>query len=215
MRFIDMTNQTFGKLTVLKRDSNYPPSRTKWICKCDCGNTTSVYGHALRQGLTKSCGCLSSKKNTRSRKNRKDLQGKSKTKLYSVYYSILDRCNNPNNKAYNHYGARGIKTCCEWENSFENFYTWSLSNGYQDGLTLERIDNNKGYSPSNCKWISQTEQLLNRRTTLYATIKGETKTLKEWSETSGIKYATLRCRKTNYNWPDERLLEKPTPFHRY
>jgi ribosomal protein S27E len=215
MKFIDLTNQKFGKLTVLYRDPNSPRKYTKWICKCDCGNTTSVYSHALRQGKTKSCGCMSSKKNTSSRTNRSNLHGKSKSKLYHVYYSILDRCNNPNNKAYKHYGARGITICDEWEKSFENFYKWAISNGYQEGLTLERIDNNKGYSPENCKWIPKSEQVKNRRTTLYATINGETKTLKEWAEISGIKYSTLHYRKTKYNWPDERLLEQPTPYHRY
>ena len=214
-KIIEMVGRRYGKLVVLSRDTTTSDVKhPKWNCVCDCGNFTSVYGNSLQRNSTKSCGCMSS----RYVNNLKDINtkhGMSRTKIYHVYHALLSRCRNPKDKAYKHYGARGIDVCNEWIESFDAFHGWTLTSGYVEGLTLERIDVNLGYCPSNCTWIPQSEQPKNRRGALDATIQGETKTLKEWSEISGIDYNTLRCRKVRYKWNDEDLLSKPTPFHRY
>lgn len=211
---INLTGIKFGNLTVLKLDENSTSKHRKWHCKCDCGNSTSVYATNLKSCATTSCGCKSSR-HEHKLKEINTKHGLSRSKIYHVYHSVKNRCFKKTNKHYKDYGARGIIMCDEWKTSFETFYNWATSNGYKEGLTLERMDVNGNYDPENCTWITQSEQCNNKRTTLYATINGETKTLKEWSEISGITYNTLFFRKEKYKWSDERLLEKPTPYHRY
>jgi len=138
--------------------------------------------------------------------------GLSRTKLYHIYFGILNRCFNENDVNYNHYGGRGIAICDEWKNSIVNFYDWSTTNGYKDGLSIDRINNDGNYEPNNCRWTTQLEQIMNRSTTLFITINNVTKTLREWSISSGIKYVTLRDRHSR-GWVGEKLLS-PIQFHR-
>lgn len=206
----DLTGLKFNKLTVIELDiATSTVKHKKWICKCDCGNLTSVFGTNLKQGTTTSCGCQSSRNNARKLIKVNTTHGLSRSKIYHIYHTMKNRCYKKSSKAYSDYGGRGIAICDKWLDSFEVFNNWAVSNGYEVGLTLERIDVNGNYEPSNCKWITQSEQSDNKRTTLYATINGETKTLKEWSAISGVKYNTLRARYVDYGWTGKKLLSKP------
>ena len=130
-------------------------------------------------------------------------------KLTSVYYNMLKRCHDPKNKGYKDYGARGITVCDEWRNDCCIFYKWARDNGYKEGLTIDRIDNNKGYSPDNCRWTTWKVQTVNRRNTRWILFNGEKKTLKEWSEALNISYQILADRIYRYGWSIERALTTP------
>mgnify|MGYP000409137109 CR=1 FL=1 len=146
----DYTGMKFGRLTVQKRISG---RSTKYQCICDCGNIVIVLGSNLVSGATKSCGCFRSELVTKADTK----HGGCKTRLYSIWRNMLDRCNNPKNKEYHRYGGRGIIVCAEWETDFSSFREWALSSGYQDNLTIDRIDNDLGYAPSNCQWLTRAE----------------------------------------------------------
>lgn len=191
----DITGKKFGKLTALYRLHNYHDNTmTYWLCVCDCGNFVEVRGARLRQGNTKSCGCL------------RVTHGLCDTRLYNVYDNMKQRCNNPNNKDYKNYGKRGIKICNEWENDKQNFFTWALNNGYNDTLTIDRIDNNKGYSPDNCRWVDRTYQNRNRRVNRNITINGKSHCLSEWCEILNLNYNTVWERIHKLQWTIEEAL---------
>lgn len=130
-------------------------------------------------------------------------------KLYAVWSVMKQRCNNPNSKPYKNYGARGIKVVPEWNESFEVFCNWSLSNGYQIGLQLDRIDNDGNYSPDNCRWITHADQQMNKQDKLYATIDGVTKRVHEWCKEYDINYQTVHTRHDTYGWDWERAIKTP------
>lgn len=133
--------------------------------------------------------------------------GKRKTKLYNVWNTMRDRCYNKNNKRYKDYGGRGIAVCDEWRNDFMNFYNWSIQHGYNENLTIDRIDNNKGYSPDNCRWVTRKQQARNRRSNINFTYNGETHCIVEWCELLGLKPKTVYQRIHYYNWSIEKALE--------
>lgn len=155
MKFIDATGQKFGKLTVVSKVEHKTGRRTLWNCKCECGNTCKVSIANLRNGHTRSCGCMLKESNTR--------HGHWGTRVYQIYYAMKQRCYNPNNAAYWDYGERGITICDEWLNDFESFYKWSIENGYSDDLTIDRIDPQGNYEPSNCRWADRYTQGYNQR----------------------------------------------------
>ena len=134
----------------------------------------------------------------------------SSTRLYRIYKKMYRRCYKPKTKWFENYGGRGITICQEWlgEQGFENFAKWSMKNGYADNLSIDRKDNDKGYSPDNCRWASAKEQANNTRSTVFLTYKGETKSASEWSEITGIRQDTLTMRKRN-GWSDEECIEIP------
>lgn len=181
----DLVGLRFGRLTVISFDKIQNGSY-RWNCLCDCGKTKSVPSSRLKRDHTKSCGCLSVETRTK--------HGKSKTKLYSTWQNMKTRCFNENDEFYDDYGGRGIKVCEEWVNSFNEFYDWSMKNGYKDDLTIDRIDNNKNYSPDNCRWVNISVQANNKRNNVKETIDGEDKTLSEWAESTGINYKTIHSR---------------------
>jgi len=195
MKQIDLTNQTFGRLTAKKYTQN------KWLCVCSCGSSKLVTSYSLRKGITQSCGCLHSEvviaRNT--------IHAAHGTKAYRIWTNMKDRCTNPNNKAYHRYGGRGITVCERWL-KFDNF----LADMGQpiENLTLDRIDNNKGYSPRNCKWSTCMEQARNRHTTIVLTAFGETKSLMEWidDERCNAKRDAIVQRIRTLGWGTEKAI---------
>lgn len=203
-RLQDLTGKRFGRLVVLERAESVN-GRTMWKCKCDCGVECVKESYSLKIGDTRSCGCLhkdiikiTSKKH-----------GLSKHPLYKRYLKIKERCYNPNNKSYKDYGGRGIKMCDEWLNDFVAFYNWAMENGYEKGLEIDRIDNNKGYSPDNCRFVDRTIQANNRRTSHYLTLNGQTKTIANWSKEIHIDHSVIEQRVNKLGWSDEKALTTP------
>lgn len=154
---IDLTGHTYNRLTVISESvpAQYP---RKWVCQCTCGTIKTILGASIRNGLTQSCGCLN--KEILSKKGTS--HGGSKTRLYSTWHSMKQRCENPNNDAYSYYGALGISVCPEW-NEFQQFQIWAIDSGYSEQLTIDRRDGSKGYSPDNCRWENKTIQARNQK----------------------------------------------------
>lgn len=195
----DLRGQKFGKLTVLCRLYNTKGHKTYWLCVCDCGNLAEVRSDSLYNGNTKGCGCLNhDPKNIH--------HGKYCTRLYRIYYNIKKRCyNHKDENIYNYYGGRGITMCDEWKNDFMTFYNWAMNNGYTNSLTIDRIDNNGKYEPSNCRWITMKQQGRNKRNNKVYTIKGKTRCLSEWCEILGLKYQCV-WKRLNRGWSIEKAL---------
>lgn len=191
--------QKFGKLTILSRCKEPDKYGQKlYKCKCDCGNITYVRGNRLERGETRSCGCLKYLGNATT-------HGMSRTALYSRYTSIKSRCYNKHDQAYTNYGARGIVVCDEWKHSFETFYNWAMENGYKEGLTIDRIDHDGNYEPSNCRWVDMKTQQNNKRNNVYLTYNEKTQTAKQWSEELDIKHYLILQRHSR-GWTDEECL---------
>lgn len=161
-KFIDLTGQRFGKLVVLSQAKTHiQPNGKKvvmWIVRCDCGKEFSTQGLGLRGGTTKSCGCY----NKQRTKEAQTTHGQSRTRLYTIWQGIKQRCYNQNSINYSNYGGRGITVCDEW-NEFEPFYEWSMINGYSSHLTIDRINPDGNYEPSNCRWVDMSIQEANKR----------------------------------------------------
>lgn len=202
-RLIDLTGQRFGRLVVVERVENSADGRARWLCRCDCGQSKTVLGEHLKKGRAKSCGCAKSESSSKRFKK----HGGRNSKLYRIWSNMKDRCNNPDCKVYSDYGGRGIKVCKEWIDDFSAFQKWALANGYKEGLTIDRKDNDKGYSPDNCRWTDRKIQGNNKRNCRYITYKGQRKTVAEWSDITGIPHDTLLYR-LNHGWETERILKK-------
>lgn len=191
-----------GRLTVTKCLGS-DGRRILWECKCDCGNTVTHTSNVLNFGQVKSCGCLVHESGEKRKKyNSRD------RKLYFRWSNIHGRCYNPNNAAYKNYGARGITMCDEWVDDFYAFRDWAIENGYDESLSLDRIDNNKEYSPENCRWTDDKTQSNNRRSNHYITINGVTKTMMQWSEENNISYGTVQSR-LRKGWSDVDAVSTP------
>lgn len=199
---LQLEGQRFGMLTVLKFSHIDPKNKgSYWLCRCDCGTEKVLSGHNLRAGLVTDCGC--------TWRSRVTTHNSTRTRLYKAWANMKARCYNPNNNRYHRYGGRGITVCDEWKNDFEAFQQWALSNGYRDDLTIERINNNKGYSPKNCRWATHKEQGNNKSTNTIITYMGETHTLAEWAEKLGIDYHTLLSRYHYKKWSIKDTLMTP------
>lgn len=207
----NLIGRRFKKLKVIKEvEPVYTKGRSKkyrWLCECECGNTKIVRENDLISRRTKSCGCLRTEIN--SIVHRK--HGMSETRLDNILYGMKQRCYNKNSRRYTDYGGRGITVCKEWlgENGLNNFSEWALSHGYAENLTIDRIDNDKGYSPDNCRWITNKEQANNKRNTKKYKYKGEIHTISEWAEITGIGYYMLKARILNYGYTIEEAIETP------
>lgn len=135
--------------------------------------------------------------------------GESRTRLFKIWDNMIQRCTNEKYPRYQNYGGRGISVCEEWK-EYTNFRDWAKTNGYSDQLTIDRIDNNKGYFPSNCRWTTYTAQNNNQRSNCLITYQGETNTMAEWSRKLGICYETLKARLKKHHWDVERAFSTPT-----
>lgn len=141
--------------------------------------------------------------------------GLSGTKLYSVWLTMKQRCQNSNCRGFKWYGAKGVKICQEWEHDAGAFCDWAKNNGYKEGLTIDRIDPAGDYTPENCRWISMQKQQRNKSTCHYLTYNGQTLSLQEWSEKLGIKPSTLRSRLNKCGWSAEKAFTKPIRGNHY
>lgn len=204
----DYIGSKYGKLTIVSYDTK-KGSNHYVNCKCDCGNTKSISLYSVKSGRTKSCGCIRKELFKKNKKDKKDLttHGQTGTRLYSIHRSMKNRCYRKNNNSYHSYGGKGIKICDEWLDDFMNFYNWAYDNGYDDTLTIDRTDNNGNYEPNNCRWVTKAEQHNNTSRNINITYNGETKTLKQWSESVGINYPSLMSRYKN-GWSIEDMLTK-------
>lgn len=204
---IDLKSKRFGRLIVVKQTGRNKNGKL-WLCRCDCGKEKEVPTKYLTSGDTKSCGCYRKEceiKNLSQFWGKIKTHGLSKTRIYQTWADMKDRCNNPNNNAYDSYGGRGIRVCDEWIIDFMNFYNWAMKNGYNDTLTIDRINVNGNYEPKNCRWVSWKIQGNNRRTTRKITIYGETKTAYEFEQLYKVKACLLRSR-YNKGYRDDKLI---------
>ena len=204
-RILDLSGQRFGRLIAIERAYRNNNYSWFWRCVCDCGKDTIVNGTRLRNGSTQSCGCLRRERALRAIVK----HGMYKDRIYNIHSGIVARCTNPRSKCFKDYGGRGITMCAEWRNDFTMFRDWALANGYQNNLSIDRIDNDGNYCPENCRWATEEMQHNNTRYNRLVSFYGETKTAAEWSRCLGIKYVTLIGRLNKPNWSIEQALTTP------
>ena len=203
---LELTGQRFNRLTVISKAENRN-GFTYWNCICDCGNIKTVKGVSLTKGYTKSCGCYS--RELTAKRNKDNADGKFRDeRLYRIFYGMMTRCYNPNESEYLRYGGRGISVCKEWRNNFFAFQEWALNNGYNETLTIDRINNDGDYEPNNCHWATMKQQSNNRRSNLQLTFNGETKSASEWSEIVGLNRSVIYGR-IKHNWSVKDALTTP------
>lgn len=215
--------QRYGRLTIIKEVEPYVTPKGKparqVLCKCDCGNESILPLARLTNGITVSCGCLQSESVKTLSKRYEERTGKklpkdfafSSTRIYKIWFHMCGRCRNPKEK--NYYG-KNITVCDEWKNDFLNFYLWSMDNGYTDELTIDRIDSNRNYEPSNCRWATYKQQANNTSSAITVTYNGEKHTIGEWGDITGIGRALLYQRIVTWGWPLERAFNQPRKKHR-
>lgn len=193
----------FNRLTVI--GTGYRRGdRPAVLCECECGNKHIVRRSFLISGAVKSCGCLQREITSKN----KTKHGKTGTRLYSIWQGMKSRCKYEGSKIYKYYGGRGITYCKEWE-KFEPFYKWAMENGYQNNLTLDRIDNDGDYEPDNCRWVTMDVQVKNSRHNKYYKIGDDVKCLSEWCDIFDRNYKTIQSRLT-LGWDIEKALTVPT-----
>lgn len=191
-KFIDLTGKYFDKWTVIGRAEDYVDKHgyhhRRWRCVCSCKKATErdVLENSLIHKTSTSCGCSRAK----------STHGLSRTRIKRIYYNMHSRCENPNTPKYENHGGRGISICKEWSggNGLVNFYNWAIKNGYDDNLTIDRIDNDGNYEPSNCHWVSYDVQNRNKRDNIYITINGVSKVIEDWSRECGVSSLTIQKR---------------------
>lgn len=196
---LNLVGEKYWNMTVLEFVGMNEKGRSLWLCKCDCGNTKVVVGTELKRGKVKSCGCMSRR-----------INGLYKSRIYEIHHMMMCRCYTESTTRYEYYGGRGITVCDEWlgEHGFENFYDWSMSNGYTDDLTIDRIDNDKGYSPDNCRWVDRFIQMNNQRGNRIIEHNGRKQTLTMWAREYGLKPRIVSSR-LKYGWNFEDALNIP------
>lgn len=197
-----MPGERYGRLTIIKEVGTIIRKprlyERMFLCRCDCGNEKLTSLQRLKKGDVRSCGCL--------KRDKTEIVGTQRNALRIIWSCMKRRCS-PNSKQYRaSYYERGIIVCDEWKNNFDSFYEWSIANGYSPVLSLDRIDNNRGYFPNNCRWATPKQQTNNTRKNVIMTIDGISHTLAEWAEITGINQFTLYGRK-RAGWSDEKALK--------
>lgn len=201
--FIDLTGQTFGRLTVVKLSSRKSGKMLMWDCVCECGGNKTVIAPSLKRGNTLSCGCI--KKEVLTIRNTK--HGFSNTRIYEIWQGMIKRCTNPNSAAYKYYGGRGIKVCDGWLN-FIDFYNDTIQ-GYSDILSLDRYpDTNGNYEPNNFRWATEEQQANNKTDNHLVTYNGKTQTIAQWAKEMEVDYRFLQNRIAK-GWEIEKALTLP------
>ena len=203
---LDLTGQKFGRLTCLECVKSNKKGNVKWLCKCDCGNKKIVRGSHIKKGLIKSCGCFRKEIKTGITHGLSIGKNGKPTRLFRIWCGMKQRCLDSNSSKFYLYGSRGITICQEWMD-YKVFYTWAMSNGYKNNLTIERKNNNGNYTSDNCEWIPAAQQARNKRTNHFIIYKGERKTLAEWCEILQINHSSLLRRLKN--WTLEKALNTP------
>lgn len=202
MKFTDLSGRTFGRLTALSY-----AGKSRWLCACSCGGETLVRADHLKSGNVVSCGCYSrevASKTARELGLKNKTHGGNDTPLYSVWHNMIQRCECSTDHAYPRYGARGICVCELWRRSFETFRSWAAETGYRKGLSIDRINNDEGYSPENCRWATKKEQGRNRSTCVY--VQG--KCVSEWADDAVVALSTVRSR-LKKGWTIEDAVSVP------
>lgn len=192
----DLRGQTFGRLTVVN-EAEPIGGRTAWRCTCECGNEKVTRRDHLTSGDTISCGCA-------PRAVAVLKHGQADTPLYKRWSGMIGRTSRPNNSDFRHYGGRGISVCERWR-EFENFAA-DMGPTFRPELTLDRIDNDRGYEPGNCRWATRAEQNRNQRRNRYVTWRGRTIVLTDWADLLGLNFDTVRKRLDKHGWSVERAL---------
>ena len=201
--FQDITGQRFGRLLVLRQSERTASSRhIRWTCRCDCGSEAEIVGTDLRRGRVQSCGCL------RADRTREVVatHGRSSTREYRIWLGMRRRCNNPRFPKYEYYGGRGIRVCDRWANSFEAFL--ADMGDAPPGTSIDRIDSNGNYEPTNCRLASSDTQARNRRGVRLISLRGETHSISEWAEVVGVHKGVISAR-IRSGWPLEEAVFAP------
>lgn len=175
----------------------------RWMCRCECGTERVVLERSLKNGTSKSCGCYHrDEMKVIGKCNKK--HGMTNTRLYRIFKHMKNRCYNPNDVSYKNYGMLGITICDEWD-TFDSFSEWALSHGYDERLSIDRLDVTRGYSPDNCRWTDAVTQANNKRNTKYYTYNGETHNIGEWAVIFNIPYKKL-WKRINSGWDIQKAL---------
>ena len=208
----DITGQVFGRLTVVQRAESTVVGVTRWRCVCVCGGEKTVAAGELKRGNTASCGCLANEQRRKNAAARSHDTSKSKhPRAKHAWENMISRCYNPADRMFKNYGPRGITVCDEWRNSFAQFLT--DMGDPPVGMTLDRTDNNAGYSPENCRWVDYTVQANNRSNNRRITIDGITKTVAQWAKHVGIKAYVIRQR-LHSGWGEHDAVTMPLGVRR-
>lgn len=195
---VDLTGQRFGSLLVLGFSHVDKTRSTHWFCRCDCGKEIVLKGNNLRTGNTRSCGCLARK----TVGDRSRTHGECKSRLYRIWSALNSRCTNAHfEDVFKNYGGRGIQVCDDWK-TYETFREWALASGYEDGLSIDRIDVNGNYEPSNCRWATQREQCRNKRNTVWVEFNGSKKPLTEWCDELKLPYRIIYQRLKHHSFEE-------------
>lgn len=192
----------FGRWVIMEDLGVCGRGGRKFKVKCVCGIERDIFWHTLKSGASKSCGCLLTEILSLRKKH-----GKTKTNIYHVWSTMKSRCHNEKNQAYKYYGGRGIRVYYKWLLDFREFDKWAMKNGFKIGLQLDRKDNNKGYYPNNCRFVTQIVNIRNRSNTIFIEIEGVKKRMVEWAEIYELNYNTLQDR-LNAGWTGKDLLKK-------
>lgn len=202
MRKVDRLGKRYGRLLVVSESTKR--GRVAWQCLCDCGNQLVVPSSDLQCGNTRSCGCLRREEAS----HRMTTHGLSSTPIYAVWGTMLGRCSRPSHNRYHLYGGKGIKVCPEWH-QFENFFAWASTHGYRRGLTIDRIDNSKGYGPANCRVVDFQTQARNTSNNRIISAFNKSQCLSAWAEDTGITREAI-AQRLKAGWEEEKALTLPS-----